>query len=88
MLIVIHRQSGEELDRVLEALCSKLDVSYTYIKEHHKIILERRLLHDVEILGRYCDPLQLSGLRPDFYNVDSEFAGLMLSQGTSKVHGI
>lgn len=51
MLIVLYRQNGKEIDQLLKDLCSKLDISYTYQKECNRIILEKGLLHSIEIYG-------------------------------------
>lgn len=88
MLIVLYRQNRKEVDQLLKDLCSKLDISYTYQKECNRIILEKGLLHSIEIYGCFDDPTHLYGLRPDFYNTYNERAALILSQCASKVHGI
>lgn len=88
MLIVLYRQNGKEIDQLLKDLCSKLDISYTYQKECNRIILEKGLLHSIEIYGCFDDPTHLYDLRPDFYNTYNERAALILSQCASKVHGI
>lgn len=91
MNIVIYRVSAEELERVLEKLCLKLDIPYKYDKHRRLISIENGILHPVYIDGRTGPCEKLGGLRPDFYNIDDGRDGMMewmLEQGACKVDGI
>lgn len=86
MNIVVYRSERSELKRVFDYLFTQLSDVYLYNARgrHNKTVID---IGDIRIDFRCGDIYKMGGLRPDYYNTDSQPASDFLCQGAVKVDG-
>jgi len=83
--IIIHRSSSVDAQKVFERFITALfnESSTMQINDRGKYID----IENIRIDFRCGDMLKLDGVRPDYYNTDSDLVSCFLQQSANKVNG-